>query len=434
MQVIRAVIGKKIVCALATIVFAIIASTGLLAQTGTPGQTKAPDPVETVISQAQQIYLEGVEAYNQKNFGVAKRKFDDALDVIFSAPVDINADNRLKSYYRNLVDNISNLQIEAAIAKADSFGIQIYTPTAGDELAEVTDNELNSLGAAGVKLSNKDFAFKATLAPPVYQFITYFTQGSGRQTMMIGLQRAGKFRALAERVFKEERVPTDLIWLAQVESLWSNNALSYAAARGMWQFVPGTGARFGLVQTAWIDERSDPEKSTRAAARYLRYLADYFDGDWLLAMAAYNCGEGRVGSVIRQSKITDYWTLRSSGLLPQETRNYVPAILAAIAIAKNPKQYGFSITPELPDDFIVQTVKTQTSLSALAQKLKLPLSSLIALNPELQRGFTPPGAYNVRIPKRNESEFITVNAVKTGDKRPTVEIDPDNPPPSNHKP
>ncbi|HZS46663.1 MAG TPA: lytic transglycosylase domain-containing protein [Blastocatellia bacterium] len=432
MQVESSVTRSRIACALATLFFVLVTGIGVLGQTQQSNQQsgqiqQVPDQVEATISQAQQTYLEGIEAFNKKDFGTAKRKFDDALDQILSARLN-SSDTRLDSYYRKLVDNISNLQIEAAIAKADSFGIQIYTPTPGDELAQVTDTELNSLGETGLKVSNKDFAFKATLAPPVYQFITYFTQGSGRQTMLIGLQRAGKYRSLAERVFKEEGVPTDLIWLAQVESLWSNTALSYAAARGMWQFVPGTGARFGLAQTAWVDERSDPEKSTRAAARYLKYLADYFNGDWLLAMAAYNCGEGRVGSVIRQSKVTDYWSLRSMNLLPQETRNYVPAILAAIAIAKNPKQYGFNIAPEAPQEFVVQTVKTQTSLSALAQKLKMPLSSLLALNPELQRGVTPPGAYNVRIPKHNGSEYITVNAVKTGDNRPTVTPDSEVPP------
>jgi len=424
----------KIAIVCATIFLLVTAAFSAVGQT-VPEQDQTPkqlpSPVETIISQAQQLYLEGVEAYNQKSFSVAKRKFDDALDVIFYAPQDINSDIRLKNYYRGLVDKISSMQIESVIAKADSFGVQIYTPTAGDELAEVTDQELNSLGESG-KLSNKDFTFKAALAPPVYQFITYFTQGKGRQTMLIGLQRAGRYRALAERIFKEEHVPTDLIWLAQVESLWSNNALSYAAARGMWQFVPSTGARFGLMQTAWVDERSDPEKSTRAAARYLKYLADYFNGDWLLAMAAYNCGEGRVASAIRQSNITDYWTLRAAGWLPQETRNYVPAILAAIAIAKNSKQYGFDVIPELPQTFLTQVVKSQTSLSALAQKMKLPLSSLTALNPELQRGATPPGAYMVRLPKlETQAEFTTVDVVKMGNKRPTITPEPKTPPPDN---
>ena len=123
----------------------------------------------------------------------------------------------------------------------------------------------------------------------------------------------GRYREMVEKVFKEEKVPIDLIWLAQAESVWKPNALSRAAAKGIWQFIPSTGTRYGLAQTAWVDERSQPEKSTRAAARYLRWLHDHFAGDWLLAMAAYNSGENRVDGAIAKCGYADFWELYKRG-------------------------------------------------------------------------------------------------------------------------
>ena len=215
--------------------------------------------------------------------------------------------------------------------------------------------------------------------------------------MDAGFRRSIRYRELARRIFKEEGVPTDLIWLAQIESGWNPYALSWASARGIWQFVPATGVRFGLSQNYWVDERSDPEKSTRAAAKYLKFLGGRYRGNWELALAAYNAGEGTVDSAIARSGSRDFWQLRS-GFLPQETRNYVPAILAVMTIAKSPEKYGFEIPPAYRERYATQLVAKQTDLRVLAKKMGVSYTSLQDLNPSLQRGVTPPGRHMLHVP------------------------------------
>jgi membrane-bound lytic murein transglycosylase D len=155
----------------------------------------------------------------------------------------------------------------------------------------------------------------------------------------------------------------------------------------MWQFIPSTGARFGLTQNYWVDERSNPEKSTVSAARYLKWLSNRYKGDWHLALAAYNTGEGNVDSAIARSGSRDFWRLHRGGYIAQETRNYVPAILAVVTIAKNPKKYGFELPPAYPYRYETQTVASQTDLRR-SQRLKISYGTLLELNPELQQGVT----------------------------------------------
>ncbi len=181
-----------------------------------------------------------------------------------------------------------------------------------------------------------DFQFK--LHPLVVQYINYY-QGRGRATMETGLRRSGQYMTMARRIFREEGVPEDIVWLGQVESSWRPTARSWAAASGLWQFIPGTGSRFGLRQTAYIDERNSFEKATRASAQYLKWLARRYNGNWELAMGAYNTGEGNVDRAIGRAGSADFWAIYP--YIAQETRNYVPNILAVILIAKNPEKYGF---------------------------------------------------------------------------------------------
>jgi membrane-bound lytic murein transglycosylase D len=231
-----------------------------------------------------------------------------------------------------------------------------------------------------------------------------------------GLARSGRYRQMAEKIFAEEGVPRDLIWLAQVESVWQTNALSFAAAKGIWQFIPGTGTRFGLRQDGFVDQRCSPEASTRAAAKYLKFLHDYFAGDWLLAMAAYNCGEGNVEKAIARCGYADFWELHQRGLLPNETKNYVPAILAVIAVAKDQKRFGFSITPEAPLQFDTFRTSSQTALAVAADLLKVSPDTLRSLNPELKRNVTPEG-FNLRIPVGTRAQFeVAYNALSPKDR------------------
>src|SRR5438876_4065827 len=199
----------------------------------------------------------------------------------------------------------------------------------------------------------------------------------------------GKFQPMIERILKEEGVPLDLIYLAQAESAFEPRAVSRAQAKGMWQFISSRGKEYGLRQTWWIDERNDPEKATRAAARHLKDLFQEF-GDWYLAMAAYNSGPVRVQRALEKTGADNFWTLAERRALPKETINYVPNILALTIIGKNPEKYGFNVTPEPPLETERVQVDKATDLRVIAEAINVPVEDLRDLNTHVLRWTTPP--------------------------------------------
>lgn len=354
--------------------------------------------VRRIINLAELHYQRGEKAYTGGQYDVARREFDEAVDTILTESIDVRSDDELRIYYRELIEKVNHYQIAALEQKDGGFAEQRFEPSPLDKIASLSDADLEEAGAADEEEVAARFNFDFTSALPVRQFINYFTRGRGRATMEAGLQRSVRFREMAQRIFKQEGVPTDLVWLAQVESGWNPYAYSWAAAKGMWQFIPSTGARFGLTQNYWVDERSDPEKSTLSAARYLKWLSTRYKGNWQLALAAYNTGEGNVDGAIARSGSRDFWRLHLGGYIARETRNYVPAILAVVTIAKNPKKYGFEMPSAYPYRYQTRMVASQTDLRPLAKKLKVSYGTLLDLNPELQRGVTPPGKHVIRIP------------------------------------
>lgn len=255
-------------------------------------------------------------------------------------------------------------------------------------------------------VQNRSLGFTFQVHPMIQQYINYF-QGRGRSTMETGLYRSGMFMRMARRIFREEGVPENIAWLGQVESMWKPTAQSWAAASGLWQFIPGTGARFGLRRTAYLDERNSFEQATQASARYLKFLANRYNGNWELAMAAYNCGEGGVDRAIARAGVGNFWT--AYPYLPKETRNYVPMILATILIANNPNAYGFGHVrpaPQLQYDRI--RVPALTSLSLIAQAADTSVDYLRFLNPELRTNTTPPEPYIVRVPAGKANEVVAI--------------------------
>ncbi len=353
--------------------------------------------ITEIINQAERHYQQGQKSYDEGEYDTARKEFDRAVDVVLIASIDVRSDENLRVYYRELIEKINRYQVASLERKDGGFSEQRYEPSPLDRIASLSDADLEDM-ASETDIAGTKFNFAFQMAPPVLQFIGYFTRGRGRATMEAGLTRSARYREMAERVFKEEGVPTDLVWLAQIESGWNPYALSWAGAKGMWQFISSTGSRYGLQQNYWIDERSNPEKSTRAAARYLKWLSNRYSGDWSLALAAYNTGEGNVDSAIGRAGARDFWRIHRSGYLAQETRNYVPAILAVVTIAKNPRKYGFELPATYPYKYETRVISAQTDLRPLAKKLKISYGALLDLNPELQRGVTPPGKHIIRIP------------------------------------
>lgn len=314
---------------------------------------------------------------------------------------------------------------ESLIASAGTSGVQgqfdqigfteqKFEPSPLDELAklELNEEETNVETPEAKQefeyikyvVENRSLGFSFQMHSLVQQFLNYY-RGRGRRTMEVGLYRSGYFMSMARRIFREEGVPENVAWLGQVESAWKPTAHSWASAAGLWQFIPGTGARYGLRRTAYLDERQSFEQATRASARYLKFLANRYGGNWELAMAGYNCGEGNVDKAIRRAGSANFWA--AYPYLPRETRNYVPNILATIIIANNPAKYGFSHVrpaPRLKYDRI--RVPSSTSLGLIAQAADTSVQYLRYLNPELRTNMTPPEPYVVRVPAGKATNVV----------------------------
>lgn len=265
----------------------------------------------------------------------------DAADVIKEADnYRTQANQKLKAGRRDEARALFRQAGEVIAAAVPDGDIKSQDPLLREYLRDVT-RELVALEApmrTSLSPTYSNLAAGDYSNPRVAAFLTYF-QNRGRSRLEIGRARFASYRPMMAQIFREEGVPDWLLAVGFVESTYSPVAHSPKEAHGIWQFIPGTGERYGLKRTAWTDERGNPDKSTRAAARYLRDLHALF-GDWLLAIAAYNCGENRVAKVIHRTGIRDFWALAERGLLPQETVNYVPSVMAASQLLLGANQTG----------------------------------------------------------------------------------------------
>ncbi|MGD0231804.1 MAG: transglycosylase SLT domain-containing protein [Syntrophorhabdales bacterium] len=265
-----------------------------------------------------------------------------------------------------------------------------------EEERGIVDTIRKSLAASS---TSNGFDIPFVLNDAVDLYIRYFT-GTGRKVFARWLERAQRYVPTIKAILKKNGLPEDLAYVAMIESGFNMKARSAAKARGPWQFIHETGERYGLKVDFWVDERCDLEKSTVAAARYLKVLFDRF-GCWYLAAAGYNAGEHRVERAIEKHDTRDFWKLREYKTLPRETQEYVPQLIAAALIAKDPEKYGFGGTGTVP---VYRLVKVEVpggmALGRIAGALSMDLAELRTLNPELMRGITPPGRmeYEITLP------------------------------------
>src|SRR5579863_2384477 len=380
------------------------------AQAITPINTQIevkPDPVAQLIAQVENEYQLGQDNYKAGHLEAAKENFDRAFNLLFGSSLDLRSDERLEQEFDRVLDGINGFELQA-LQEGDGFTEQKSEPAPIDEANEVTfpvDPNLKAKAEAEVKATHSDLPLMMT--DPVAGYISYFST-RGRGTLERALARSGRYQEMIQRVLKEEGVPQDLIYLAQAESGFHPLALSRAGARGMWQFMASRASGYGLERDWWVDERQDPEKSTRAAAHHLKDLYSEF-GDWYLAMAAYNSGPGTVQNAVKRTGYADYWQLYKRNVLPKETRNYVPIILAVTIMAKNPEQYGLDkVVTEKPVPYDSLKIDYPVDLRLVAECVDASASTLQDLNPSLLRLTTPKDReFELHLPVGTKDHYLS---------------------------
>lgn len=318
-------------------------------------------------------------------------------ELVLSAPSisgEQHGDARRKGERRPSPSMGSDAQLDGELPASDVFS-----------LADAPDLEEFVLKLPESELPDSDIPL--TVNSKVSYFVTYF-QTSARSAFAKWLSRSERYIPMMKELLKKEGMPEDLVYLAMIESGFSPHAYSVASAVGPWQFMSGTGKRYSLRIDQWVDERRDPVKSTIAAAMYLKELYSLFNKDWYLAAAGYNAGENKILRAISMYNTRDFWRLSQGGYLKRETKDYVPKLLAAAIIAKEPAKYGFADVAYLPPmEYDTVRIPSQTDLELTASICGVPVETIKTLNPELRRWCTPPGlaSYELKLPKGKKELF-----------------------------
>jgi membrane-bound lytic murein transglycosylase D len=376
----------------------------------------APSAGDLDMQRADQAFQRGKKAYQANETQQARREFDTAIDLMLEASENNPSDRQaFEARLDEMVDAVHRYDLSGLGASVDVDQAQ-FEKAPLEDLLQMTfpvDPKLKDKVKEQVQATASQLPLSVNDA--VLGYINYFS-GRGRRTLVAGLERAGRYRPMIRRVLQEEGVPQELIYLAQAESGFFPRAISYKAAAGMWQFVAWRGQQYGLMRTAYTDDRLDPEKATRASARHLHDLYNMF-GDWYLAMAAYNCGPNAVARAVERTGYADFWELRSRHVLPEQTTNYVPIILAMTIMTKNAAEYGLeAVVPDQPLEYDTIEADAPTHLGLVADLTDAPMPELLDLNPALLRGVVPAG-YVLHVPKGTGASLSASLQMIPGERR-----------------
>jgi membrane-bound lytic murein transglycosylase D len=364
-----------------------------------PQPTAQQKRVRLLIQMVEGAYAQGQTAYRKGDLVNAKIDFDRAVDLMLLSGIDIKSESQLQDEFDHIVDGVNALEMEA-LKQGNGF-VPPEEPTPAEAASDVTFVvDPNIVAKARGALATTKSDLPLVVNDYVAAYINFFANTQrGHNTLLHSFQRAGRYKAMIQRVMGEEGVPQDLIYLAVAESGFNPRAMNVRShAGGMWQFMPNDKF-YGLARTAYVDERFDPEKSTRAYARYMKFIYNQL-GDWYLSMAAYDHGTGNIQHAVQRTGYADFWELYKRNNLPGETKNYVPEILAAIIIANNPTQYGFddvTLDPPLLTDTV--TINYSVDLRLVSDIVDAPEDELTALNPSLLHMVTPPDSpFDLHLP------------------------------------
>ncbi|MGB9457552.1 MAG: transglycosylase SLT domain-containing protein, partial [Bryobacteraceae bacterium] len=384
----------------------------LLTEPQVPRRTRG----DVLVEEAERHFAAGKQAYSAGAFDTARQEFDLAVDTMLDAS-DLNPSDR-QAYDRRmdqLVDAIHSFDL-AALGASDSSEEGRFDKAPLEDILQMTfpvdpkikDRVRDQMAATVSQLP-------LSMTDAVLGYINYFSN-RGHSTIVVAMHRSGRYRPMIQRILDEEGVPQELIHLAQAESGFMPRAMSRARATGMWQFMAWRGAEYGLERTAYTDDRLDPEKATRAAARHLHDLYNEF-GDWYLAIAAYDCGPQTVQSAVERTGYADFWELRARGVLPIETTNYVPIILAMTIMEKNAQAYGLDqVQMDPPLEYDTVELSALTSLPLAADATDTSVAELAGLNPALL-GNLAPAHYALHVPKGSGGRLMDALALVPAEHR-----------------
>lgn len=382
-----------------------------------------PSNPQFLMDKADRLFADGRRAVQAGRNRDARRAFDEAIQVLMSEPLpeDAAERRRLSERLDDMADAIYHYDVDQLGSGLPEEQAAELPPPVEKQILETNlpvNPNLRDRVREQIETTMSELPLEVTDA--VLGYIDYFSTERGRRVLLSGFARAGRYKDMIQRVFADQGLPEELIFVAQLESHFNPSVVSYARAVGMWQFMKTAGTEYHLSINSLTDERRDPEKATVAAAHYLLDLYRHY-GDWYLAMAAYNCGTGCVDRAIQRTGYADFWELRRLHALPLATTNYVPEILAMTIMYKNAAAYDLNVEPDPALEYDNLVMDADTGLNLVAAAIDRPVGQVKQLNPALLQSVAPKG-YALHLPVGSDAPLKEALAIVPPAQRKSARI------------